>query len=184
LTSPVVLKSALDWAAVWHKDQKRKYPGVDVPYISHVAGVAMILARHGFADEVVTAGALHDVMEDCGISYDELASKFGTSVADLVRHVSETDKSLPWEERKRLYLEHFSKKPWEAQAITLADKIDNFLSIIVCARSWGDPWAMFKRGRDAQMGRFRDLLARAERLPPHPLIDEYRRTLALLEELL
>ena len=75
--------------------------------------------------------------------------------------MSEEDKSLAWEDRKRLYLEHFSKKPWEAQAITLADKIDNFQSIIVCARVFAptrDPWAMFKRGRDAQIGRFRDLL--------------------------
>jgi hypothetical protein len=92
--------------------------------------------------------------------------------------VSEEDKSLSWEDRKRLYLEHFSEKPWEAQAITLADKIDNFQSIIVCARVFGDPWPMFKRGRDAQVSRFRDLLARAKTLPAHPLIDEYETVLS------
>jgi (p)ppGpp synthase/HD superfamily hydrolase len=178
----VLLKTAFDWAAVWHKDQRRKYPGADVPYMSHVAGVAAILSRHGFVEEVVAAGALHDVMEDCRISHAELASKFGGAVADLVRHVSEEDKSLSWEDRKRLYLEHFDHKPWEAQAITLADKIDNFQSILVCARSFGDPWAMFKRGKDAQVGRFRDLLARATALPPHPLIAEYERTLADVEQ--
>ena len=102
--------------------------------MSHVAGVAAILSRHGFAEEVVAAGALHDVMEDCGVTLRRAREKFGSDVADLVRHVSEEDKSLSWEERKRLYLEHFSEKPWEAQAITLADKIDNFQSIIVCAR--------------------------------------------------
>jgi (p)ppGpp synthase/HD superfamily hydrolase len=151
--------------------------------MSHVAGVVAILARHGFAEPVVAAGALHDVMEDCGVSHGELSERFGVVVADLVRHVSEEDKSLPWEERKRLYLEHFTDKPWEAQAITLADKIDNFQSIIVCAASFGDPWAMFKRGRDAQLERFRELSARAERLRPHPLVDEYRRTLAEVEAL-
>jgi len=177
-----LLKLALDWAAVWHKDQKRKYPGVAVPYMSHVAGVAAILARHGFAEEVVAAGALHDVLEDCGVGYDELASRFGTKVADLVRHASEEDKSLSWEERKRLYLEHFSKKPWEAQAITLADKIDNFQSIVVCARSFGDPWPMFKRGKEVQLERFRDLLARARSLPAHPLVDEYAAALADVEK--
>jgi (p)ppGpp synthase/HD superfamily hydrolase len=178
-----LLKLAFDSAAVWHKDQKRKYPNVDVPYMSHVAGVAAILARHGFSEVVTAAGVLHDVMEDCGVTHDELTKKFGADVADLVRHVSEEDKSLPWEDRKRLYLEHFSKKPWAAQAITLADKIDNFESIIVCARVHGDPWAMFKRGRDAQVGRFRDLLARAKALPPHALIDEYERTLVAVEAL-
>jgi (p)ppGpp synthase/HD superfamily hydrolase len=178
-----LLKSAFDWAAVWHKDQHRKYPNTLVPYMSHVAGVAAILSRHGFREEVVAAGALHDVMEDCGVSHEELEAKFGETVADLVRHVSEEDKSLSWEDRKRLYLEHFSNKPWEAQAITLADKIDNFQSIIVCARSFGDPWQMFKRGRDVQVGRFRELQTRASVLPKHALIDEYVRTLAEVEAL-
>jgi len=183
MTPPPLLKSAFDWAAVWHKDQHRKYPGTLVPYMSHVAGVAAILSRHGFAEEVVAAGALHDVMEDCGIAHAELEAKFGRRVADLVRHVSEEDKSLSWEDRKRLYLEHFSTEPWEAQAITLADKIDNFQSIIVCARSFGDPWKMFKRGRDVQIGRFRELAARAAALPAHPLIDEFGATLDEVEAL-
>jgi (p)ppGpp synthase/HD superfamily hydrolase len=173
----MLLKRALDWATYWHRDQKRKYPNAAVPYASHVAGVAAILSRHGFAEEVVAAGGLHDVMEDCGIGYDELAQRFGARVADLVRHVSEEDKTLPWEERKARYLEHFGHKPWEAQAITLADKIDNFQSILVCARDWGDPWAMFKRGKPAQIDRFDALLAKARTLAPHPLIDEYAGTL-------
>ncbi|AKV02119.1 GTP pyrophosphokinase [Labilithrix luteola] len=179
--SPALLKLALDWAAFWHKDQVRKYPGVSVPYVSHVAGVVAILSRHGFPEHVVAAGALHDVLEDCGVTYERLVEKFGSPVADLVRDASEEDKSLGWEERKRRYLEHFSIKSWEAQAITLADKIDNFESIILCANEFGDPWPMFKRGRDVQLARFRDLEARARALPSHPLIDEYVTTLASLE---
>ena len=173
----MIVKRALDWATYWHRDQKRKYPKADVPYASHVAGVATILARHGFAEDVVAAGALHDVMEDCGVSHDDLAKRFGSHVADLVRHVSEADKTLSWEERKARYLEHFGHKPWEAQAITLADKIDNFQSILVCAADWGDPWAMFKRGKPAQLERFDALLSKARTLPSHALIDEYASTL-------
>jgi (p)ppGpp synthase/HD superfamily hydrolase len=179
----MLLKLAFDWAAVWHIDQRRKYPDIQVPYMSHIAGVAAILSRHGFEEPVVAAGALHDVMEDCGITHAVLTEKFGAHVADLVRHVSEEDKSLSWEERKRLYLEHYANKPWEAQAITLADKIDNFQSILVCARFFGDPWVMFKRGRDAQLGRFRELRDRSLLLPAHPLIDEYVAVLAELEAL-
>lgn len=173
-----LVKLALDRAAVWHAAQFRKYPGARVPYMSHVAGVAAILARHGFADEVIAAGALHDVIEDCGVAYEDLAATFGRRVADLVRAVSEPDKSLSWEDRKQQYLERFSHEPWEAQAITLADKIDNLESIVVCAHTHGDPWKMFKRGREAQLARFRELEARAAQLPPHPLIEEYGRALA------
>jgi len=178
----LLLKRALDQVSVWHRDQKRKYPGVDVPYISHLAGVAVTLSRHGFDAEVVAAGALHDCIEDAGVTRAELARLFGDRVADLVNHVTEQDRSLPWEERKRLYLEHFPRKPWEAQAITLADKIDNFQSILVCARHHGDPWAQFKRGRDAQLARFDALGALLGSLDPHPLIAEYEQALRDVRE--
>src|SRR5689334_9380711 len=113
----LLVKRALDQAAIWHRGQKRKYPNIDVPYISHLAGVAVVLSRHGLDEEVVAAGVLHDSMEDQGITFDELSQRFGGRVASLVRHVTEQDKSLPWEERKRLYLEAFPSKPWDAQAI-------------------------------------------------------------------
>jgi (p)ppGpp synthase/HD superfamily hydrolase len=178
-----LLKDALDQAAVWHRTGKRKYPGVEVPYVSHCAGVAVILARHGFDEEVVAAGALHDTVEDCEVTYEQLEQRFGARVAELVRSASEEDKSQPWEVRKARYLEHFRVKAWEAQAITLADKIDNFCSIEVCAGRYGDPWPMFKRGREAQLQRFEQLERALEPLAPHPLIEEYRRALAVLRRL-
>ena len=182
LPSGLLLKRALDAAAVWHADQVRKYPGVRVPYTSHVAGVVSILARHGLPEEVQAAGALHDVVEDTAATHDDLRARFGERVAELVAWVSEEDKSLPWEERKQRYLERFPGKPWEAQAITLADKIDNLRSIVVCALDHGDPWSQFKRGRAAQLQRFDALLQAARALPPHPLpralVDEYAEALA------
>jgi (p)ppGpp synthase/HD superfamily hydrolase len=179
----ILLKRALDYAAVRHREQNRKYPGVAVPYMSHLAGVAAKLARHRFDEEVVAAGALHDCLEDTDATPADLEQRFGARVAQLVRDVSEPDKSLSWEERKRLYLEHFTVKSWEAQAITLADKIDNFESIVVCSRDHGDPWGMFNRGREAQLARFDALAAALDALPPHPLITEYLDALELVRTL-
>lgn len=173
------LKRALDAAAVWHADQVRKYPGVRVPYVSHVAGVVSILARYGLPEEVQAAGALHDVLEDTAATYEDLRTRFGERVAELVRWVSEEDKTLPWEARKQQYLERFPSKPWEAQAITLADKIDNLRSIVVCALDHGDPWAQFKRGRAAQLQRFDALLEAARALPSPPLARAMPRGLPL-----
>jgi len=178
-----LLKRALDHAAVWHRDQKRKYPAVDVPYVSHIAGVVSILAHHGFDDEVLAAGALHDVVEDCNVSHDELAGLFGSRVADLVHAVSEEDKSLPWEDRKTQYLERFVRSPWDAQAIAIADKIDNFASIVVCAREHGDPWSMLKRGKGAQMQRFEAFALAVAALPSHPLCAELEDSLTTLRSL-
>jgi (p)ppGpp synthase/HD superfamily hydrolase len=173
----LLLKKALDQAVVWHRAQLRKYPGVEVPYASHLAGVAILLARHGFDDEVVAAGALHDCVEDAGVSYEELTALFGARVTELVRACTEQDRSLPWVERKRRYLEAFPHKPWEAQAITLADKIDNLESILICARDFGDPWGQFKQGRDAQLARYDALAGLLAALPPHPLGALYRERL-------
>jgi len=173
----LLLKRALDQAATWHAKQLRKYPNVEVPYMSHLAAVAAILSRHGFDEEVVAAGALHDAIEDVNVTLEQLRSHFGDRVARLVNAVTEQDKSLSWEDRKRLYIQGFPKRPWEAQAITLADKIDNFESIVLCRQLYGNPWAMFRRGRDAQLERFDLLAEHLDSLAPHALIDEYRSVL-------
>jgi (p)ppGpp synthase/HD superfamily hydrolase len=151
--------------------------------MSHLAGVGILLARYGFDDEVIAAGALHDSIEDCGVTARDVSQLFGERVARLVTAVTETDKSASWEERKQKYLEQFSENPWEAQAITIADKIDNFQSIIVCTECHGDPWAMFKRGRESQMWRFLQLQQRIRALPPHGLITVFDETLETLSKL-
>ena len=181
----LLLKHALDQAAVWHAAQKRKYPGVKVPYVSHLAGVVAILARHGLDEEVQAAGALHDCAEDARVSYPEIERQFGARVAELVRDVSEPDKSLSWEERKAAYLAHFRTKSWHAQAISLADKIDNLRSIVVCARLHGDPWAMFKRGREPQLARFEAMRSAAREITQaqmKALVREYEEALDAVRE--
>jgi (p)ppGpp synthase/HD superfamily hydrolase len=181
----LLVKRALDHSAVWHRDQRRKYPGLEVPYISHPAAVALLLARHAFDDEVVAAGALHDVLEDCNVTYDDVVRLFGERVAELVRAVSEPDKSLSWEERKKSYLERFAREPWEAQAIGIADKIDNFQSILVSAAEYGAEatWRMFKRGRDQQLERFEAMARLLANLPAHPLIQTYEEGLSAVRAL-
>lgn len=172
------LKQALDQAAVWHAGQSRKYPGVDVPYVSHLAGVAITLTRHRFDEDVVVAGVLHDAVEDTEATLGDIEAGFGPAVAALVEAVTEPDRSAPWEVRKAEYLVRFARNPWPAQAISLADKIDNLHSIVVCAELYGDPWPMFSRGRGKQLERFAAMQDAAHALPPHPLVVEFDAALA------
>ncbi len=174
---------ALDRAAVLHERQFRKYPGVSVPYVSHVAGVVAILARHGFDEHVQAAGALHDVIEDCGVSHADLEAAFGVRVATLVEQCSlEADRTLAWEERKRRYIEALRRQaslgtPKRSRS---PNRIDNFESILVCAADVGDPWPMFKRGKREQIARFDALAEKFAVLAPHLLLDEYRARLEML----
>lgn len=178
----ILLKHALDMAASWHRNQRRKYPGLDIPYVTHLAGVVALLARHGFDEEVQAAGALHDALEDAGKKSEEIAALFGDRVAELVRATTEDDKSRSWEERKAASLGKFTRGSWEAQAIALADATDNLRSILVCRNVLGeDPWPALKRGKAQQLQRWEDVW-KAVRRKRHPLAREYRRALDLVRE--
>lgn len=171
-------KRALDFAAMAHDGQFRKYPKSKIPYMSHVAGVGMILSRHGFAEEIVVAGILHDTLEDCPevASFEKLTDIFGLRVANLVLDCSEKDKSLSWQERKDAYMESLDHKSWDSVAIAIADKIDNFESIVVCAVHHGNPWPTFKFGKAEQLNLF-DKMGSKLKAIVHPLVDEYFETL-------
>ena len=83
------IEKAYSFAKTAHKDQVRKD---GKPYISHPVAVALILAKLGFNEDVVSAALLHDVVEDCGITLDDLKIEFNANVAELVDCVSAIDK--------------------------------------------------------------------------------------------
>jgi (p)ppGpp synthase/HD superfamily hydrolase len=144
------LERALRWAAVCHRHQVRK--GSDTPYVTHVMGVALVLDRLGFAEEVVIAGLLHDVVEDTPATLDEVEAGFGPAVAEIVRHCSEiktdaTGHKRPWIDRKRDQLEALQQAPVEARAVVLADKLHNLVSIELDLREGREVWSRFNADR-------------------------------------
>ena len=101
------LELALRWSAVCHQGQTRK--GSGTPYFEHAAAVAMILDRAGFDEDVVIAGLLHDVVEDTEATVEEVATRFGPVVGEIVRQCSEVKldaegRKRPWIDRKRDHL--------------------------------------------------------------------------------
>ena len=172
---------AVEVAAVAHREQIRKSPEADIPYIHHSVMVGFLLQRAGFSDRVVAAGILHDVLEDTPVTVEELRRDFGVEVAGLVNAVSEQDKSLSWEKRKEKYIEHLETGSDGAKAITTADKIHNINSIIVSLERGADIWNAFKRGREAQLDRFNRLLKTLKAGWNHPLLDELEAAIRALE---
>lgn len=118
------------FAAKAHEGQKRKYTGE--PYIVHPKAVAQLLTEAGLDDEVVAAGLMHDVVEDCDVTLEEIRAEFGDRVARLVGEV--TDASRPAhgnrERRKAIDREHLAKASPDGKSVKLADIIDNLRSII------------------------------------------------------
>src|SRR5688500_15113084 len=89
------LLQAASFAAKKHTGQKRK--GADgEPYINHPLEVANLLANVGKVQDydVLIAALLHDTVEDCGVTREELTELFGEKVSGYVLEVTD-DKSLP-----------------------------------------------------------------------------------------
>ncbi|WP_299017173.1 bifunctional GTP diphosphokinase/guanosine-3',5'-bis pyrophosphate 3'-pyrophosphohydrolase [uncultured Photobacterium sp.] len=78
------------------------------PYIIHPIAVARILAEMRLDYETLMAALLHDVIEDTEVTKDDLASRFGATVAELVDGVSKLDK-LKFRDRKEAQAENFRK---------------------------------------------------------------------------
>jgi (p)ppGpp synthase/HD superfamily hydrolase len=130
------LIQALSYAAIAHKDQRRL--GVNrTPFINHPIEVCRILSEvGGITDEdILCAGILHDVQEDCPITNEDLEMLFGYRVANMVQECSD-DKSLPKQERKRLQIVHTKTISDDAKLIKLADKIANMQSLLNDTPNW------------------------------------------------
>ncbi len=77
--------AAFHYAEEKHRGQKRKDGS---PYIIHPLAVAEIVAEMGLDTDAILASLLHDCIEDTESTYDEIAKKFGKTVADLVEGVT------------------------------------------------------------------------------------------------
>ena len=118
------LTKALAFAAEAHRNHRRKGASQE-PYINHLIEVVDLVASVEGGDmDVLIAALLHDVLEDTGTSYDELAGAFGERVARIVQENSD-DMTLPKPERRRARLAGISKKSREARLVKFADIISN-----------------------------------------------------------
>ena len=79
------LFDAFTYADNAHSSQLRKDGS---PYITHPLAVAEIVAELELDTDSIIAALLHDCIEDTGATHEEIAKKFGTSVADLVEGVT------------------------------------------------------------------------------------------------
>ncbi len=84
-----LIEEAYDFATICHIDQTRDS---GEPYIVHPIDAALTVAGLNLDGAAIAAALLHDVVEDCGVSNDELSEKFGDDVARLVEGVTKLDK--------------------------------------------------------------------------------------------
>lgn len=164
----------------------RKAPGgEDRPaYFLHLAEVAWMLKDAGMSDEIVAAGYLHDMIEDCGYTRDQLTEALGNNyVAELVERVSEPDKENSWEDRNQAYLEGLQGAPDGVLALSCADKTSNIMDMIRMLEKGYHLDDFMSRGIDQQVKKFNALSELFAGKVPGPLYQKFHIAFSRLKEL-
>ena len=128
------LQLAINFAAESHRDQNRKNEN-KTPYISHPYSVMLLASEYTENEDIFISCLLHDVVEDCGVSLEEIEELFGGKVREIIYHVTEpkffgsTGNTLTWREKKENYLALLESGPSEALMVAICDKIHNMSTI-------------------------------------------------------
>ena len=86
-----LVSEAIAFAVKAHDGQRRKKS--QSPYILHPMEAAVIVGTMTDDQDLIAAAALHDVVEDAGITIQEIEEKFGTRVRELVASETEDKRS-------------------------------------------------------------------------------------------
>jgi (p)ppGpp synthase/HD superfamily hydrolase len=157
---------AVNVARLLHDRQERK--GTEIPYISHLLGVASIALEHGADEDVAIAALLHDASEDQGgkKTLELIHQEFGDRVARIVEECSDTDEvpKPAWRKRKKRYIAGIPNASADALLVSAADKLHNARSILMDLRTHGDAvWSRFNADKQNILWYYRGLVGAYEK---------------------
>lgn len=104
------------------------------PYFTHPVAVAALLTEQHLDDATIITALLHDTIEDTKASYEEVSSRFGAEVAELVDGVTKLT-NLQLSSRETKQAENFRKlfmamsKDLRVILVKLADRLHNMRTI-------------------------------------------------------
>ncbi|XP_071731954.1 probable GTP diphosphokinase RSH2, chloroplastic [Rutidosis leptorrhynchoides] len=109
------------------------------PYLRHCVETAGLLASIGANAMVVSAGLLHDTLDDSFMGYDHILQTFGSGLADLVEGVSklsqlsklarESNTATKIVEADRMHTMFLAMADARAVLIKLADRLHNMMTL-------------------------------------------------------
>ncbi|MCR5672097.1 MAG: HD domain-containing protein [Lachnospiraceae bacterium] len=152
-------EEAIIYATIMHQGKTRKFS--DSPYIFHPLEVAQILSTMTDDEEVITAGILHDIVEESDGTLGEIEKRFGKRVADLVD--SDSEKKLlgqkryaTWKQRKEESLLSLKNSTdIGVKMLWLADKLANIRSLAGLYSELGeDMWQNFNQSNTEEQCRY------------------------------
>ena len=142
-----LVSEAIAFAVQAHDGMRRKKG--EAPYILHPMEAAVIVGSMSDDHSLIAAAVLHDVVEDGGVTAEEIESRFGKRVRELVESETEDKRaelpaSATWRMRKEASLSVLKNTDdIGVLMIWLGDKLANMRSVYRDWKTEGD--AMWQR---------------------------------------
>lgn len=156
------IHKAFTIAARMHGGQMRKDGQTD--YIVHPFSVAFRLVQITHDQDLIVAGALHDVPEDTSYSLQMLEKEFNPRVRQIVEAVTEEkhsqiDPKTTWKKRKEADLERMRTCMIESLVLRCVDAINNMESLVFLFSTNGGyiDWSRFNASKEDKFWRWQEL---------------------------
>lgn len=125
-----MIEKAIIFATEKHLGVKRKYD--NVPYIVHPIFVAYLVSffkRSKNFELLFVAALLHDVVEDCGVTIEEIKHLFGSQVADLVQELTSDPEQIKVMGKTEYLKQKMTNMSSYALRLKLCDRLHNVIDL-------------------------------------------------------
>ncbi len=125
------IRKAYDFAAHAHRNQKRSS---GEPYIIHPLNVSGTLAKLKMDVETIIAGLLHDVVEDCDVTAEDIKNEFSENISLIVVGLTKISK-MKFKSKQESQAENFRKmvvamaQDLRVIMVKLADRMHNMRTL-------------------------------------------------------
>ena len=175
-----LVSAAIAFAVNAHDGMRRKKS--EAPYILHPMEAAVIVGTMTSDQNLIAAAALHDVVEDAGITIEEVEEKFGKRVRELVESETEDKRAdrpptETWRLRKEETLAVLKNtEDIGVLIVWLGDKLANMRAIYRTFKEEGvDMWQNFnQKDVNEQAWYYRSVIKYTERLSDTSAWLEYK----------
>ena len=165
-----LVSEAIAFAVNAHDGMRRKKS--EAPYILHPMEAAVIVGTMTEDQNLIAAAVLHDVVEDAGVTIEQIEARFGRRVRELVQSETEDKRaqlppSATWRIRKEESLEVLKNtEDLGVLMVWLGDKLANMRAIYRDFKVEGEEmWQRFNQKDPAQQAwYYRSIVTLTQRL--------------------
>lgn len=122
--------AAILFATAAHGNQTRKYSRD--PYILHPIRVARLTRDYTGGNELIIPALFHDLVEDTGVTLEDIELAFGDSIAEIVAKVTDVKEHVRRAPSKGIFhyekiRKFFDDDDYASIVLKLCDRLDNML---------------------------------------------------------